>query len=661
MSFSKRKSDRRKPDVRPLAASAEVCEARALLSADGAAVTVEEIVDTKSDDANTVDVENGDGEIVPEIAICEFVPEIAICTMLPLEQEFVSDGEGEVIKGEELLWTCGWPVDGEIVDALPVDEFVGEEEFVDITTLEDWDPSWAYRSFVVDDSKVIVDKEVVDTNAVDAESVDGEIVPEIAICTMLPLAAEFVSEGEVVEGEELLYTCGLPVDEQIRHALPVDEFIREEEFVSITSFEDWDPSWAYTSFLVDDVGAEVVDGDGEVIVGEETVVGEEEFVDVTTLEDWDPWAYRRALPVYELAGEEEFVDVTTLEDWDPSWAYRFLGVPDDVVVDEEIAVGDVPSDVVDGEEEFVDVTMLEEWDPSWAYRGVVVEEEFSTTDDFETVTDDVTDEDVIFYTLGVLEKEVDGDVVVDDSEESTEATDGEEVVDEVQDSEELTESELHDLIRYDMAPNFRGNSGIDGIVASNAGGIMTESPEVTAAEVMGPVASGGPVLTSVSMPAVNVPVAVPVTSVVPVSASIPVSFSSFQPLFETRQEIDNIGTLIAQLPDDSSVSSELSEVAVSSGLESGLGQTQSDALDSLDSDLEVLDTILDGDAAESESEITSEPVDVEVAPEEPVTTAKETVPVTDATVVASARPVRHSSDRLMDRFMTEFAVNGFAG
>jgi hypothetical protein len=431
---------------------------------------------------------------------------------------------------------------------------------------------------------------------------------------MLPLAAEFVSEGEVVEGEELLYTCGLPVDEQIRHALPVDEFIREEEFVSITSFEDWDPSWAYTSFLVDDAGAEVVDGDGEVIVGEEVVVGEEEFVDFT-LEDWDPWAYRRALPVYELAGEEEFVDVTTLEDWDPSWAYR----------------------------------------------GVVVEKEFSTTDDFETVTDDVTDEDVIFYTLGLLEKEVDGDVVVDDSEESTEATDGEEVVDEVQDSEELTESELHDLIRYDMAPNFRGNSGTDGIVASNAGGIMTESPEVTAAEVMGPVASGGPVLTSVSMPAVNVPVAVPVTSVVPVSASIPVSFSSFQPLFETRQEIDNIGTLIAQLPDDSSVSSELSEVAVSSGLESGLGQTQSDALDSLDSDLEVLDTILDGDAAESESEITSEPVDVEVAPEEPVTTAKETVPVTDATVVASARPVRHSSDRLMDRFMTEFAVNGFAG
>lgn len=501
MSFSKRKSDRRKPDVRPLAASAEVCEARALLSADGAAVTVEEIVDTKSDDASTVDVENG----------------------------------------------------------------------------------------------------------------DGEIVPEIAICMMLPLDGEFVSEGEVVEGEELLYTCGLPVDEQIRHALPVDEFIREDEFVSITSFEDWDPSWAYTSFLVDDAGAEVVDGDGEVIVGEE------EFVDVTTLEDCDPWAYRSALPVYELAGEEEFVDVTMLD------------------------------------------TTLEEWDPSWAYRGVVVEEEFSTTDDFETVTDDVTDEDVIFYTMGVLEKEVDGDVVVDDSEESAEATDGEEVVDEVQDSEELTESELHDLIRYNMAPNFRGNSGTDGIVASNAGGIMTESPEVTAAEVMGPVASGGPVSTSVSMPAVNVPVAVPVTSVVPVSASIPVSFSSFQPLFETRQEIDNIGTLIAQLPDDSSVSSELSEVAVSSGLESVLGQTQSDALDSLDSDLEVLDTILDGDAAESESEITSEPVDVEVAPEEPVTTAKETVPVTDTTVVASARPGRHSSDRLMDRFMTEFAVNGFAG
>ena len=515
MSFSKRKSDRRKPDVRPLAASAEVCEARALLSADGAAVTVEEIVDTKSDDANTVDVENGDGEIVPEIAICEFVPEIAICTMLPLEQEFVSDGEGEVIKGEELLWTCGWPVDGEIVDALPVDEFVGDEEFVDITTLEDWDPSWAYRSFVVADDEVV--------------------------------------DGEVADGE-------------------------------------------------------VADGDSEVIIEEEIVIGEEEFVDfIISLEDFEPW---------------------------------------------------------------------------WVSRGVVIDEKFGTSDELDSLPEEGFDEDLIFYTTVVCERDsdgvedaqdflVDGEVVVGDSEEfveitsvdvkDAEGTDGQEVIYDVLDGEFTSNDDLNDLTRFNVAPYFRSNFGPDRVMTTAVRGILTESAEASASEVMGPVAAVGSVAIPVSLPVVTVPVSVQLMPLAPAPVSIPVTSSSFRPLFEVEQELDTIGTLIAQLPEDSSVSSELTEVAAGSGLESGLGQTESDSRSSLDSGLEVLDTLLEGESTESDSDPPSEPTEVEVAPEETVTSTHVTTQVAEPAVVTAARPAYYSSERLTDRFMTEFAVNGFVG
>ena len=460
-------------------------------------------------------MENGDGEIVPEIAICEFVPEIAICTMLPLEQEFVSDGEGEVIKGEELLWTCGWPVDGEIVDALPVDEFVGEEEFVDITTLEDWDPSWAYRSFVVADDEVV--------------------------------------DGEVADGE-------------------------------------------------------VADGDSEVIIEEEIVIGEEEFVDfIISLEDFEPW---------------------------------------------------------------------------WVSRGVVIDEKFGTSDELDSLPEEGFDEDLIFYTTVVCERDsdgvedaqdflVDGEVVVGDSEEfveitsvdvkDAEGTDGQEVIYDVLDGEFTSNDDLNDLTRFNVAPYFRSNFGPDRVMTTAVRGILTESAEASASEVMGPVAAVGSVAIPVSLPVVTVPVSVQLMPLAPAPVSIPVTSSSFRPLFEVEQELDTIGTLIAQLPEDSSVSSELTEVAAGSGLESGLGQTESDSRSSLDSGLEVLDTLLEGESTESDSDPPSEPTEVEVAPEETVTSTHVTTQVAEPAVVTAARPAYYSSERLTDRFMTEFAVNGFVG
>ena len=108
------------------------------------------------------------------------------------------------------------------------------------------------------------------------------------------------------------------------------------------------------------------------------------------------------------------------------------------------------------------------------------------------------------------------------------------------------------------------------------------------------------------------------------------------------------------------MTSGLDEVVVESGLESGLSHGQSDS-SSLDSGLEVLDTLLEGESTDSNSEAPSEPTEVEVVPEEPVTSAHATTLTAEQAVVTAVRPARYSSERLTDRFMTEFAVNGFVG
>lgn len=54
---------------------------------------------------------------------------------------------GEVV--DDLAFTCEI-VDDEVILNDVVEEVVVDEEFVDVTTLEDYDPSWAYRTVITD-------------------------------------------------------------------------------------------------------------------------------------------------------------------------------------------------------------------------------------------------------------------------------------------------------------------------------------------------------------------------------------------------------------------------------------------------------------------------------------------------------------------------------
>lgn len=218
MAFSKRKQNGRKPDAGPMAASAEVCETRALLSADGVGVTFDETVEVTVGETEVVELEEfkaGEGE---------FVAELAICTMLPMELNLVEGAEEfEVAEGgseEAILFrTCGTVVDGgeELVEG---GEVVDSEFLVDPLVGEEWGTTMAYNflAAVVDDS--------------DVEIVDGEV----------PTAVD----GEVFE----VFITG------------------EEEFVDVTTLEDWDPSWAYRGAVVE--GEVVVNPDEEVVGGDGT-------------------------------------------------------------------------------------------------------------------------------------------------------------------------------------------------------------------------------------------------------------------------------------------------------------------------------------------------------------------------------------------------------
>lgn len=303
MAFKKRKANRRKLDAPIFSGTAEVCETRALLSADGVclpAVDADAVVIEVTDSEEVVDLEASveDGEFIPELAICtmmvpEFDGEIEI-----FEEEFVGE-DGEVLIDEELvdpnlIFYCfmspddveveavdGEEVktgdivvdDGEVIDEEPVFKGGGEEqvvvdgeEAVEVT-LEDFDPSWIYRSFLATGEEVVEDAELT------CDVIDEEVVLD-----------------DVVEEEVL---------------------VDDEEFVDVTTLEDYDPSWAYRTFVTDgpDNGTEVVE---DVVDGEEKLeIVEEDCFDITTMEDYDPsWAYRgNVIDGEKASDEEEFVVV----------------------------------------------------------------------------------------------------------------------------------------------------------------------------------------------------------------------------------------------------------------------------------------------------------------------------------------------------------------
>ena len=120
-----------------------------------------------------------------------------------------------------------------------------------------------------------------------------------------------------------------------------------------------------TLFTSDDPGAD--DGTD----GEKPVVDEEVFFeDAPPSEDWDPsWAYRSFVTV---AGEDGDDSVNVVDDADVSPKIYFSLNPDDAVVGDAVVVD---GDPVDGEEVTVvdsvgpeDTPPVEGWDPSWLYR-----------------------------------------------------------------------------------------------------------------------------------------------------------------------------------------------------------------------------------------------------------------------------------------------------
>lgn len=532
MAFKKRTADRRKLDAPIFSGAAEVCETRALLSADGVclpavdadAVVIEDIEATDSEEVIEVDATVEDGE---------FIPELAICTMLPV-------------------------IEGDVVEDLGSGD---ESEVVD--------PNLMFYSFMPFEG--------------------GE--PEVAVCDGLVIEEEPVFKGD---GEEEVVIDG-------------------EEPVEVT-FEDFDPSWVKRSFGAP--SGEVVDDLAFTcgIVGDEVVL--DDVVD-------------------EVVVDEEFVDVTTLEDYDPSWAYRTFisGVPEggEEVVEEDVTDGQVKVQfwhdlapgsneevVVDETEENVDITTLEDYDPSWAYRGTVVDGEKVAADEEEVVVEE--------------------EAVVEDGE----ATEEEIVF--LEDGSEVP-------VRYYFGMNFRGNTGGElpvEILSMTSGAPSTDSTP----SVVGPVAVSTPVAAPfVSIPVVvNQPASLPV--VVTPTLAIPINNSGFNPLFVEEEEL-----LVTSLaPVVSEIEPLVSEVedTVSSGLGSEFGALIGSGSDSSDSPADELTPIFEDEQDEEDS------VEVPTAEEAPVETEEpvSSVEVPQQPVVVASRA---NYGRSIDEFMSEFAMSGFAG
>lgn len=492
MSFKKQKSSRRKLDAALVSNSAEICETRAMLSADAVSAPAAEV-------EAAADVTN-DGEVAPV-------------------------------------------------------------EDVDATTLENWDPSWAYRSFSAIEDDV---------------DVKGEVVQEDSVIV------DDAGDGEVVD-------------------------------------ENLDPAVMYYSFLPVDVGV-----DGE-IVDEELVTCE-------------------VCPVYKGEGEEltvdgeEFVDVTTLEDYDPSWAYRsFSGIADDVTGEEVV------------EEELVDVTTLEDYDPSWAYRGGVSEGE-EVVELNDAGGEEIADDFVLYpYDPVVLN---DGGEVLEVSEEPLGVK--EEIVEEdtvVVDGEVVT-------VRYLGGPQFRGNAAEEtpDILMMSAGGPLVFGS--SGSGVVGPVAPENPTDVPVEVTTVvAAPASLPVAQVSTPTLAIPVLQSSRSALFDDDENL-SIGGLVSAIDDSEYVASDSVEETVSPVLDTAFGDLLSSTTQAEATGLDILNPILESESDE-EPVVAPEASEIEEVTsdsEESVSAAEAYQPVPEPSY---ANVVREPSSGMIDRFMTEFALNSF--
>lgn len=508
MAFKKRKVDRRKLDAPVFSGAAEVCETRALLSADGICLPA-----VDADAVVLEDVEVTDSEEVVDVEATveegEFIPELAICTMLPVF-------EGEVI------------------------EDLGGDDVNDVVITDDVvDPNLMFYSFMsVGDSDVdVVDGEVVATCDLVAD--DGSVIDE-----------QPVFKGEVVE----------------------DVVVDGEEPAEVT-FDDFDPSWLYRSFA----------GNDEEVVDDENVTGD--VVDGEVPQDLTDGGIK-------------------VQVW-----HDLIPVDNDgVVVDE-----------TDGT---VDVTTLEDYDPSWAYRGGIADDGEPTDDGSE---DPVVEDEEIAVDGEIVEKEFDNA------------------------GDDATGEEGEVPIRYYFGMNYRGPVGGDIPVEVLAMSSGVPAPN-SSPSVMGPIAISSPVVA----PPADIPVVINQPFVIPTaspSLSILVQHSTFTTLFATEEE----PLVTALAPVVSEIEPLASEVedAISSGLDFGFGELIPSAADNSDAAVGELTPIFED---EQDAE---EPAQVPAAEESPVETEESlgAVEFQQPVVIAA----RASHGRSIDEFMSEFAMSGFTG
>jgi hypothetical protein len=614
MTFKKRKADRRKLDAPIFSGAAEVCETRALLSADGVCLPAVDADAVVIEDIEVVGVDATVGDI-------EFIPEMLTCEMFPIP----------IIEGE-----------------VPEDLGGGDENAV-----------------VIEDIEATDSEEVVD---VDATVEDGEFIPELAICTMLP-----VIEGEVVEdvvgGDEnevvdpsLMFYSFMPfdgggdVDQQLIACedYPVYKCDgAESEFgeVDITN-EGVDPSLMFYSFVSSEGGdpeVAVCDGllieeepvfKGEVIE-EDSVIFLDHFIVVDGVEI--PWRdYRgtvvdgeKVLEEEAVAEEEVVVEEGEVIEEDPVIFLDYFHVVDGV----EIRWRDYRGTVVDGEKVLEEEAVVEE--EVVVEEGEVIEEDPVIFLDYFHVVDGVE-----IRWRDYRGTVVDGEKVVDEDGEVTE----EEIV-HLQDGYVDVEDGGEVPVRYYYGMNFRGNTG--GELHAEALSMTSGVPSTDSTpSVMGPVATSTPVAT----PAVNVPVVVNQPASLPVVVSptlaIPLNNGGFTPLFVEEEEL-----LVTSLaPVVSEIEPLVSEVedTVLPGLDSPFGDLIGSSSDSSDASVGELTPIF-GEEQDGEK-----PEEVPAAEDVPVET-EESV----GSVEAPQQPVvvasRASYGRSIDEFMSEFAMSGFAG
>lgn len=206
-------------------------------------------------------------------------------------------------------------------------------------------------------------------------------------------------------------------------------------------------------------------------------------------------------------------------------------------------------------------------------------------------------------------------------------------------------------VRYDFGMNLRGNTGgelpVEILSTTDVSPLNESTPSV-----MGPVAISTPAaapVVSISV-RVNQPVSMPL--VLAPSLAIPVKNGGFSPLFVDEEEL-----LVTNLaPPVSEIAPLVSEVedTVSSGLESGFRDSNGSGSDSSDASVGELTPILEDEMAKEKSVDTPTAEEAPVETEEPVSSV--VVPRQSIQIVSGA-----NYGRSIDQFMSEFAMNGFAG